>query len=91
MRAPPSENYPGRKFSTLDKIAVGTMDPFLLDDNPFKTVWTMSKIENLAHAPCLPRFIPVVSSSDTLLVVSALDIRLPFAVVLSVLKELILN
>ena len=34
-------------------------------------LWTMSKIESLARA--LPRFILVVSSSDTLLVVSTLD------------------
>ena len=46
------------------------------------------------HAPRLPKFILVVSSSDTLLVVSTLDfrhsLRSPFATVLSVLKGLII-
>ena len=47
------------------------MGPFLLEDNPFKTVkvlWTMSKTESLVRAPSLPRFILVVSSSDTFFV-----------------------
>ena len=37
-------------------------------------LWTMSKIERLARASCLSRFTLVVSTSDTLLVVSTLDV-----------------
>ena len=51
----------------------------------------MSKIESLASTPCHPRFILLVSSSDTLFVVSTLrhSLRLPFAAVSSVLSGLI--
>ena len=37
-------------------------------------LWAVSKIESSARLHCLPRFILLVISSDTLLVVSILDI-----------------
>ena len=74
-------------------LPVGTMGSFLLEDHPFKTEgacelclrWRTLR----TRPPRLPRFILVVSSSDTFLVVSTLDsLTLSFAVVLSVLKGL---
>ena len=40
-------------------------------------LWTASKVEVLAYVSRLPRFILLVSFSDTLLVVSILDIACP--------------
>ena len=65
-------------YLTLIKVPLGTIGPFLLEDNLFKAVkglYSMSKMNSLARAhTSLSRFILVVSSSDTLLVVSTLDI-----------------
>ena len=59
-------------------VSVGTMGPFWPGGGPFQAVgeglWTVSKVESLARAPRLPRFILLISFSDTLLVVSTLDI-----------------
>ena len=63
-------------------LSVLKTDHFLIENNPFKTL-------NGAHGrpPCLLTFILVVSSSDSLLVVSTLDIlRFLYAAVLSILK-----
>ena len=38
------------------------------------SLWAVSKVDRSARAPCLPRFILLGSFSDTLLVVSILDI-----------------
>ena len=38
------------------------------------SLWAVSKVEGSAHAPRLPRFVLLGSFSDTLLVVSILDI-----------------
>ena len=59
-------------------VSVGTMGPFWPGDSPFRTMgeglWAVSKVESLACVPRLPRFILLISFSDTLLVVSILDI-----------------
>ena len=57
-------------------VPVGNMGPFSAWDSPFRAVgglWTMSKIDSLVCAPCLSGSILLVSFSDTLLVVSILD------------------
>ena len=64
-------------LSGLIIIPVGAMGPFYLRitlSRLLRDLRTMSNIECLAHAPPLPRFIVVVSSSNTLLVISTLDI-----------------
>ena len=61
-----------------------------------RVLWTMSKTNSICLrlrtwwvcTPRLPRFILVVNFSNTFLVVSILDIRLPFSPALSVSKGL---
>ena len=64
-------------------VPVGAMGPFWPGDSPFRAVcvcvwggglWVVPKVESLARAPLLRRFTLLGSFSDTLLVVSILDI-----------------
>ena len=66
-------------------VPVRAMGPFWPGDSPFRalcvcvwggggTLWAVSKIESSVRAPHLLRFILLGSFSDTLLVVSILDI-----------------
>ena len=50
----------------------GRVKPFLNCGG--KDLWAASKVKSSPHTPCLPRFILLGSFSDTLLVVSILDI-----------------
>ena len=58
-------------------VPVGAMGPFWPGDSPLRAAVVgtceLSKVESLAPAPCLPRFILLGRFSHTLLVVLFLD------------------
>ena len=55
-------------------VAVGSFWSGMAFSGMWGDLWAVSKVESSVRAPCLPRFILLESFSDTLLVVSVLDI-----------------
>ena len=65
---------PGGGALLVVAVAVGSFWSGMAFSGMWGDLWAVSKVESSVRAPCLPRFILLESFSDTLLVVSILDI-----------------